>query len=74
MRGVCGDAPLADWKSPLRAALDHLASEIEHTYEDTLQPFVKDAWQLRDDYIQVLLKQKTAGHINSGISFGKNFR
>lgn len=59
-RGVCGDAPLADWKAPLRAALEHLASAIDHIYENTLQPFIRDAWQLRDDYIQVLLKQKTA--------------
>lgn len=59
-RGVCGDAPLADWKAPLRAALDHLACAIDYVYEETLQHLVRDAWQLREDYIQVILKQKTA--------------
>jgi alpha-amylase/alpha-mannosidase (GH57 family) len=62
-RGVCGDAPLANWKAPLRAALDHLASAIDRLYEETLQPFVRDAWQIRDDYIQVILKQKNANEL-----------
>jgi hypothetical protein len=45
------------------AALDHLASAIDHVYEETLQPFVRDAWQIRDDYIQVILKQKNANEL-----------
>jgi len=56
-RGVCGDAPLATWKAPLRNALDRLAGAVDQAYLDLTRPFTAEPWELRDDYIQVLLGQ-----------------
>ena len=54
-RGVCGDGPLATWKAPLRNAFNKLAEVIDQIYLDFTQPYIGDAWNLRDGYIQVLL-------------------
>lgn len=59
-RGVCEDAPLATWKEPLRKALDHLADSIDQIYERILKPIVKDVWELRMEYIEVILGQRTS--------------
>jgi hypothetical protein len=59
-RGVCGDAPFADWKAPLRNALNNLAEAIDLIYLDFVQPLIGDAWDLRDGYIQVLLGKQSA--------------
>lgn len=54
-RNVCGDAPTATWKKPLREFLDGLAGAIDSIYESHLQEIVRDPWLLRDEYIDVLL-------------------
>jgi len=59
-RGVCADAPLASWKEPLRYALERLAKAIDDAYAKALEGKIREPWKLRDDYIQVLLNQKTA--------------
>lgn len=55
-RGVCGDAPTAIWKKPLRQFLIRLADAIDVIYESRLLKLIHDPWALRDDYIEVLLK------------------
>ena len=54
-RGVCGDAPLATWKAPLRNAFNKLAEVIDQIYLDFTRPFISEPWKLRDEYVQVLL-------------------
>ena len=54
-RNVCGDAPNATWKKPLREFLDKMAAEIDSIYESHLSGWVRDVWVLRDAYIEVLL-------------------
>ena len=53
-RNVCGDAPSATWKKPVRDFLDGLASEIDDLHEKHLDGLIRDPWALRDDYIDVL--------------------
>jgi len=59
-RNVCGDAPTATWKNPLREFLDGLAQAIDAIYESRLQGLIRDPWALRDEYVSVLLGATTA--------------
>jgi alpha-amylase/alpha-mannosidase (GH57 family) len=54
-RNVCGDAPNATWKKPLREFLDQMAAVIDALYASHLSGWVRDVWALRDAYIDVLL-------------------
>ena len=54
-RDVCGDAPNATWKAPLRKFLDHLGASLDEKYFQYTQEFITDPWKLRDAYIEVLL-------------------
>jgi hypothetical protein len=54
-RNVCGDAPNATWKKPLREFLDQMAVVIDTLYASHLSGWVRDVWDLRDAYIDVLL-------------------
>ena len=49
-RDVCGDAPTAIWKKPLRQFLAHLADVIDGIYEARLKNIISDPWALRDEY------------------------
>ncbi len=48
------------WRGPLRDALDHLASEIDQSYEREAAKLVRDPWATRDAYIQVMLDRGAA--------------
>jgi hypothetical protein len=54
-RNVCGDAPNATWKKPLREFLNQMADVIDTLYASHLSGWVRDVWDLRDAYIDVLL-------------------
>lgn len=43
------------WKGALRAALTTLADQLDGVFEEGLTGLVRDPWQMRDDYIQVVL-------------------
>jgi len=45
----------SSWKCHLRAALDRLAQDIDALYQDEVERWVADPWQLRNDYIRVVL-------------------
>ncbi len=53
-RDMCGDAPDATWKKPLRDFLDGLCTAIDKVYEELAPSLVPDPWQLRDSYAQVI--------------------
>jgi hypothetical protein len=57
-RDVCGDAPTANWKKPLRQFLDKLANSIDAIYDTRLNSLIYDPWALRDDYVAVLLSSE----------------
>lgn len=47
------------WKGALRRALDNLSRDIDEVYVDVARRQNVAPWQLRDDYIHVLLNQLT---------------
>ena len=57
-RNVCGDAPTATWKKPLREFMDRLAACIDEIFETRMREVVRDPWALRDEYVDVLLGVK----------------
>jgi len=54
-RNVCGDAPTATWKKPVRDFMNMLADEIDRKFEECLKKLIRDPWELRNDYIDFLL-------------------
>lgn len=56
--GRCACTPgEAEWKIQMRYAFERLGSDLDRLYQDTTRPFFKDPWQLRNQYIHVLLGQ-----------------
>jgi alpha-amylase/alpha-mannosidase (GH57 family) len=45
----------SSWKCHLRAALDRLAEDVDALYQNEVERWVADPWQLRNDYIRVVL-------------------
>lgn len=45
------------WRAPLRAALDWLRDTIAPLYEQKAAALVRDPWQARNDYINVILNR-----------------
>jgi alpha-amylase/alpha-mannosidase (GH57 family) len=45
------------WRAPLRQALDWLRDEISLKYEEYAGKFLKDPWQARDNYINLVLSR-----------------
>ena len=43
------------WRAPLREGLDHLKQDLDHLFERRAASLLKDPWQARDAYIQVIL-------------------
>jgi len=43
------------WRKPLRDAMDWLNGEVAQGYEKAIADFIKDPWEARDDYIDVML-------------------
>jgi alpha-amylase/alpha-mannosidase (GH57 family) len=58
-RADCGCRTRPDWhqrwRAPLRAALDWLREQIDTFYEARASAHLKDPWEARDAYIEVLL-------------------
>lgn len=49
-----------EWRTPLREALDWLADTINPIYDEKARLFLKDPWDARNDYIQVILDRSPA--------------
>jgi alpha-amylase/alpha-mannosidase (GH57 family) len=45
------------WRKPLRETLDWLRDELEKIYEREISQVLRDPWQARDEYINVILKR-----------------
>jgi len=43
------------WRAPLRDAFDHLREELRPEYERKASELLRDPWQARDEYINVVL-------------------
>ncbi len=44
-----------EWRAPLRGALDWLRDTLIHIYDSKAREYIKDPWQARDEYIDVIL-------------------
>jgi hypothetical protein len=53
--GSCSCAGNSEWKAPLRRAMDQLADAIDEQYLLVVRPYVEDPWELRHEYIHVIL-------------------
>ena len=43
------------WRAPLRAAMDGLRDQLIEIFAEQMRRYFKDPWQVRDEYIQILL-------------------
>jgi alpha-amylase/alpha-mannosidase (GH57 family) len=51
------------WREPLRNALDWLRDALTPVYEDRMKHlYFKDAWQTRNDYIELILNRSPENH------------
>jgi alpha-amylase/alpha-mannosidase (GH57 family) len=48
------------WRTPLREALDWLRDTLAPRFEEAAGRFLKDPWQARQEYIQVILNRSPA--------------
>jgi len=58
--GCRGDGPpewTQEWRSPLREALNNLRDELAALTIEKGEPLLKDAWDARNDYIEVILRR-----------------
>jgi len=44
-----------EWRAPLRQAMDWLRDNLSTIYEKETENYLKDPWQVRDEYINVVL-------------------
>lgn len=59
----CGCTPFAEWKRPMRHALDRLAEWIDSIYLEVLSDTFTDPWELRHCYIEVMNNQVGLGEL-----------
>jgi alpha-amylase/alpha-mannosidase (GH57 family) len=55
----CGCTPHSDWKAPLREGLNQIAGILDSAYEQYFSSIDGDPWKARNEYIQVMLKNKS---------------
>jgi alpha-amylase/alpha-mannosidase (GH57 family) len=70
-RDVCGDAPNATWKAPLRRFLDQLGKSLDTMYLEFTQEYIQDPWKLRDAYIDLILGKCTGKELVQGYAIKK---
>ncbi len=56
-RGGGPDSWTQHWRKPFRNALDWLRDELAGIFESRTKAYLKDAWQARKDYIDVILNR-----------------
>ena len=47
------------WRAPLREAMNWLRDNLESLYEREMISYIRDPWQSRDDYVEVILDRST---------------
>jgi len=56
---ACPCTPTGDWKYFLRSAMDQIGSWIDRVFEEEMQPFLADPWELVYQFIDVLHGKKS---------------
>ncbi|KAF0112338.1 MAG: glycosyl hydrolase family [Chloroflexi bacterium] len=57
-RGVCSCTLNSEWKKPLREALNQLSRGIDQIYFESCQEILKNPWESRDRFIEVILGEQ----------------
>lgn len=57
--GDCGCTSNNEWKGPLRQSIELLTEAIDEQYLRIMEPLTCDPWELRHQYIDVVLKKRT---------------
>jgi len=57
-----GHAWNQEWRAPLRVALDWLRDRMVPIYEVQMRKFFGDPWEVRDDYIRLILDRSEESH------------
>ncbi len=60
---ACDCTPGSKWKSPLRKGFNHLAALLDDVYFNALIPIIQDPWELRHEYIHVILGETTVAEL-----------
>jgi len=53
-----------EWRIPLRGAMDWLRDNLIHIYEEQMQSYTDSPWQVRDEYIDLILN-RSLEHVNA---------
>ncbi len=61
--GACGCTPHGEWKAPLRQALSEIGAWVDEQYLLGTRPYIEDPWELRNEYIHVVLGEIKAGEL-----------
>lgn len=56
--GPCGCTLHGEWKTAFRQACNEIARALDDQYEQALAPLFSDPWELRHQYIRILLGQE----------------
>ena len=64
--GACGCSPHGDWKGPLRMALNEIAEWVDEQYLLGTHESIQDPWELRHEYIHVVLGEIKLGELING--------
>ncbi len=54
---IGGDGWHQRWRAPVREAMDWLRDRLAPLYEERMGRFVSDPWNVRDEYIEVILER-----------------
>ncbi|MCL4559739.1 MAG: DUF3536 domain-containing protein, partial [Chloroflexi bacterium] len=57
--GKCGCTLDGEWKHHLRFAFDRLAKLLDREYQAAIRPFKINPWELRNEYVHVLLGERS---------------
>jgi predicted glycosyl hydrolase (DUF1957 family) len=57
--GACSCTPNNEWKAPLRSGLEKIAQIVDEKYLAVAEQYLNDPWELRHQYIHVILGNTT---------------
>jgi alpha-amylase/alpha-mannosidase (GH57 family) len=61
----------SEWKASLRAAFDRLSTDLDEVYVNSLRPYIRNPWSLRNRYIEVILGEGSVESLIAEVAGGK---
>lgn len=66
--GTCACNPNSEWKTTLYRVFNRLTHSLDNVYLNTVSPYIPNVWQLRNNYIHVLLGQQPVEELITGLA------